>query len=63
VEVSRGLDFVIFFWGNSDHGGFGLHHVLGKALVIETRALRGCGLSQCLRSLFENYPPNQLGLT
>jgi hypothetical protein len=63
VEVSRGLDFVIFFWGNSDHGGFGLHHVLGKALVIETRALRGCGLGQCLRSLFENYPPNQLGLT
>jgi len=63
VQVSRGLDFVIFYWGNSDRGAFELHHVLQTALVIETRALRGFSLAECLQALLEQYEPNRLGLT
>ncbi len=62
VQVSGGLDFVFFFYGNSDHGCFALHHVLQTALVIETRALRGFGLRECVHRLFEEQP-NRLGRT
>jgi hypothetical protein len=64
VKVSRGLDLLIFFYGNSDHGAFGLHHVLHTALVIETRALRGFTLGECVKELFQDpYQPNRLGRT
>jgi hypothetical protein len=64
VEVSSGLDFLIFFYGNNDHGGFGLHHVLHMALVIEARALRGYSLGECVNRLFDGYyRPNLFGRT
>ena len=63
VEISRGLDFILFFYGNSDAGCLGLHQLMEHVLAMETRVLRGYGLGECLKRLFAEYQPNRLGLT
>ena len=63
VRISKGLDFVIFTYGNKDVGPFNLHHALHSALVIEAVMLRRFSLRECLTSLFAHRKPNESGYT
>jgi hypothetical protein len=61
VRISKGLDFVIFTYGNTDVGLFDLDHALHNALVIEAVMLRRFSLGECLSSLFAHRKPNEWG--
>lgn len=63
VRISKGLDFVIFTYGNKDVGPFNLHHVLHSALVVEAVMLRRFSLGECLSYLFADRKPNEWGYT
>jgi len=63
VQITDGLDFLIFTHGNTDIGPFGLHHALRNALVIEAVMLRRFSLTECLDFLYRKCKPNEWGYT
>jgi hypothetical protein len=63
IELSAGLDLVVFTHGNNDVGPFELHHALQKALVIDSSALRAFGMAACIRHLLAECRPNEWGYT
>ena len=63
VELSRGLDCVIFTYGNSDAGPWpSLHQCLQTSLRIRGGALRHLGMAACLQHLMR-LPPNVYGFS
>lgn len=63
VRVTKGLDFVIFTFGNKDAGPDPVHVFLQNALVIEAVMLRRLNLRECLGFLFARRKPNEWGYT
>ena len=63
LQISSGLDFLIFTHGNKDVGPFNIYHALHNALILEAFMLRRFSLSDCLKFLFTNCKPNEWGYT
>jgi hypothetical protein len=63
LEVTEDLQKIILYYGNDDHGGLQLHHVLLKARVLSIEALDHFPLADVLRSTIGKLKANQWGLT
>jgi len=63
IQVSAGLDVIIFTHGNKDVGPLQLDHVLQNALVIDASALREFGMTACIKRLLTDCRPNEWGYT
>jgi hypothetical protein len=62
VEITSGLDLLIFTWGNSDAGPGTVETAMAQAMVIRAPMLRIFGMQACIGRLFK-LPQNVFGLT
>jgi hypothetical protein len=62
VEITSGLDLLIFTWGNNDVGPPCVEHAMAQAMVIRAPLLRMYGMHACIGRLFK-LPPNAWGFT
>ena len=63
VQLTGGLDFVLFTHGNTDAGPLDLKDFLLQALVIDSASLRHFGVGRCLEHPMSGFEPNRWGYT
>jgi hypothetical protein len=64
VQISAGLDLIIFTHGNNDRGPLSaIQCALQNALVVDSSALRAVGMAACINRLLTECRPNEWGYT